>query len=236
MAYTWLNCITDAFYISKIRSPDFQTVGADDTQRGISEMNAILSGMSANTKMVPYYKEYVFPAVIGQEKYFIPGLIEPLSLTFNMQVVRFATTTIGRKKYHGKTRVDGLIALPFENTFEKCLNGSNLYVQLLPAESYIFKIWGKFGLGSISVDDLTTDMLLVYDRWYADFLMHMLIKRLGNFYGVPIGPEVQNTIDTIAANVNDMNPLDLEENKINFYDSAAYPNWVQIQLSRGFTP
>lgn len=236
MSYTVNKLITNAFYLSKVRSKDFQDVVGEDIAVGLDCFNKVLAGMTANQKMIPFYQEYVFPAVIGQEKYFIPKLVLPLTLTFNMQVVRFATTNLGRAKYHGKTRVDGLIALPFEHTFEKCLGGSNLYVQLLPAENYIFKVWGKFGLDAVTTGDLISDLLLTYDLFYIDYLEMLTAKRICAYYGVAVNPDVQFFLDEISANVNDQNYLDLEPVKTNLYSTEIYPNWVQIQLSRGFTP
>lgn len=236
MSYSLNQCITNAFYLSKVRSKDFQQIDGDDITVGLDLFNKVLAGMDSNQKMIPYYSEYDFPAIIGQEKYFIPKLVLPLTLTFNMQVVRFGTTNIGRKKYHGKTRVDGLIALPFEHTFERCLGGSNLFVQLLPCEAYIFKVWGRFGLDSVTVADLPTDLLLTFDLWYIDYLEMLTAKRICAYYGVAVNPDVQFFLDEISANVNDQNYIDLEPEKTNLYSTELYPNWVQIQLSRGFTP
>lgn len=234
--YTVNQLITNAFYLSKVRSMDFQNVSGSDITVGLDLLNKVLAGMDSNQKMIPYYNEYSFPAVIGQEKYFIPKLVLPLTLTFNMQVVRFATTNLGRKKYHGKTRVDGLIALPFEHTFERCLGGSNLFVQLLPCEEFLFKVWGRFGLENVTVADLTSDLLLTFDLWYIDYLEMLTAKRICAYYGVEITPAVQFFLDEISANVNDQNYIDLEPEKTNLYSTELYPNWVQIQLSRGFTP
>jgi hypothetical protein len=83
MSYSVNKLITNAFYLSKVRSKDFQTVGGDDIAVGLDLLNEVLSETSINTKMIPYYREYITAAVIGQEKYFIPYLVEPFSLTFN---------------------------------------------------------------------------------------------------------------------------------------------------------
>jgi len=236
MSYSLNQCITNAFYLSKVRSKDFQQIDGDDITVGLDLFNKVLAGMDSNQKMIPYYSEYEFPAIIGQEKYFIPKLVLPLTLTFNMQVVRFGTTNIGRKKYHGKTRVEGLIALPFEHTFERCLGGSNLFVQLLPCEPFLFKVWGRFGLENVTVADLTSDLLLTFDLWYIDYLEMLTAKRICAYYGVEVNQSVQFFLDEISANVNDQNYIDLEPEKTNLYSTELYPNWVQIQLSRGFTP
>ena len=146
MSYSVNKLITNAFYLSKVRSKDFQTVGGDDITVGLDLLNEVLSETSINTKMIPYYKEYVTAAVIGQEMYFIPYLVEPFSLTFNDTTIRYATTQLSRREYHSTTRIDGVIALPFDVSFERVKGGCNMYVQFLPADTYPFKIWGKFAL------------------------------------------------------------------------------------------
>lgn len=236
MSYSVNQLITNAFYLSKVRSKDFQDVGGDDITVGLDIFNKVLNGMNFNQKMIPYYKEYVTTAVIGQEMYFIPQLVLPLSLTFNMTTVRFATSTISRREYHSTTRIDGIIALPFTNTFERCLNGSNLFVQFLPADTYVFKIWGKFGLDSVTVADLPTDLLATYELTYIDYLEMLTAKRICAYYGVAVNPDVQFFLDELSSNVNDMNVIDLTSQKINFYSDKTQLNWAEMNLSHGFTP
>ena len=239
MAYSANKLITTAFYLSSVRSKDFMNVGGDDISVGLDLLNKVLAGASANTRMIPYYKEYETPALIGVEKYFIPGLVEPLSMTFNMGPVRFSTSRITRQKYHGTSRIDGVISLPTTCSFERRLNGSDMYVQFLPADNYPFKIWGKFALDSITFGGehgLDSDLSLVYDLWYIDYLENLLAKRLCSFYGQPMNPEIQNTLNTIAANINDMNPLDMSSGKINRYDDTPVFNWITEQLSNGYIP
>ena len=234
--YTVNQLITNAFYLSKVRSKDFQDVGGDDITVGLDLLNKVLAGMNFNQKMIPFYKEYKFNAVVGEGKYFIPQLMLPLTVTFNMQVVRFATTTLGRAKFHGRTIIEGIHALPFENTFERCLNGCNFYVQFLPCEDFEFKIWGKFGFDSVTVADLPTDLLLTYELAYIDYLEMLTAKRICAYYGVEITPAVQFFLDEISANVNDCNVIDLTPKNVNLYERHGQLNWVTAQLSHGFEP
>lgn len=236
MSYSVNKLITNAFYLSKVRSKDFQTVGGDDITIGLDLLNEVLSETSINTKMIPYYKEYEINAVIGQETYFIPYLVEPFSLTFNMTTVRYATTQLSRREYHSTTRIDGIIALPFNVSFERVTGGCNMYVQFLPADTYPFKIWGKFALTLLTVGDLTTDLLLTYDMFYIRYLRYLLAQEICNYYGVAIAPEVKAVSDRIAANLNDMNPIDLTSRIINLYDDKNAINWAEVNLGRGFTP
>lgn len=236
MSYSVSKLITNAFYLSKVRSKDFQTVGGDDITVGLGLLNKVLASMSANTRMIPYYKEYITTAVIGQEKYFIPGLVEPFSLTFNMTTVRYATTDLSRRQFHSTTRIDGINALPFNSSFERLLDGCNLYVQFLPSETYPFKIWGKFALDELTTADLPIDLRLTHDLWYIDFLENSTAKRICNYYGVPLDPGIQDVLNTLASNITDMNVLDLTSQKLNYYDDKNGLGWAQVNLGRGFTP
>ena len=235
-SYSVNQLITNAFYLSKVRSKDFQTVGGDDIAVGLDLFNKVLSQTSSNTKMIPYYSSVTIPAVIGQEMYFIENLVEPFSLTFNMTTVRYATCEMSRREYHATTRIDGVIALPFNVSFERLLGGCNMYVQYLPADTYPFIIWGKFALASVGYGDLTQDLSLTYDTWYIDYLEHCTAKRICNYYGVAINPEVQAIIDQISANVNDMNPIDLTSRKYNLYTDKNGLGWAQVNLGHGFSP
>jgi len=248
MSYSVNKLITNAFYLSKVRSKDFQTVGGDDIAVGLDLFNKVLSQTSANTRMIPYYSEVTVAAVIGQEKYFIPNLVEPFSLTFNMTTVRYATNQLSRREFHSTTRIDGVVALPFNVSFERChgsyvvggvtkyVSGCDMYVQYLPADIYPFKIWGKFGLDQVTTADLPNDLTTIYDIWYIDYLEHCLTKRICNYYGVPINPEVQAIIEQISANVNDMNPIDLTSRRLNVYGDKNGLGWASVNLGRGFEP
>ncbi len=235
MAYSVNKLITNAFYLSKVRSKDFQTVGGDDITVGLDLLNEILSETSINTKMIPYYKQYTTAAVIGQELYFIPYLVEPFSLTFNDTTVRYATTQLSRREYHSTTRIDGVIALPFNVSFERTIGGCNMYVQFLPADTYPFKIWGKFALSALTMGDLPDDLLTTYDLFYIRYLRYLLAQEICNYYGVPFNLELKAVSDRIAANLNDMNPIDLTTRKLDLYDDKNSINWAQVNLGKGFT-
>jgi hypothetical protein len=235
MSYSVNKLITNAFYLSKVRSKDFQTVGGDDIAVGLDLLNEVLSETSINTKMIPYYREYITAAVIGQEKYFIPYLVEPFSLTFNDTTVRYATTQLSRREYHSTTRIDDVIALPFDVSFERTTGGCNMYVQFLPADTYPFKIWGKFALSLLTTGQLPQDLLLTYDLFYIRYLRYLLAQEICNYYGVPFNAELKAVSDRIAGNLNDMNPIDLTTRKLDLYDDKNAINWAQVNLGKGFT-
>ena len=236
MTYSLNKLITNAYYLSKVRSADFQNVGGDDITIGIDLLNEILSESSINTKMIPYYKEYITPAIIGQETYFIPNLVQPLSLTFNLGTVRYATNNLTRFEYHSTTRIDGIIALPFNASFEKTTGGCNLYVQFLPSDAYPFKIWGKFSLSQVDSSQLPDDLLTTYDMFYLRYLRYRLSVEICNFFTVSVRPEVWKELAIIEGLLNNMNPIDLTTKKVNLYNDRNTINWAQVNIGKGYTP
>lgn len=234
MSYSVNKLITSAFYLSKVRSQDFQNVGGEDISVGLDLLNEVLSETSINTKMIPYFSSVTIPAVIGQEKYFIENLVEPFSLTFNDTTIRYATTQLSMREFHSTTRIDGVIALPFDVTFTLSLGGCDMYVQFLPADTYPFIIWGKFALSLITMGQLPQDLLATYDMFYIRYLRYLLAQEICNYYGVSFNAELKAVSDRIAANLNDKNPIDLTTRKLNLYDDKNAINWAQVNLGKGF--
>ena len=234
--YTLNKLITNAFYLSKVRAADFQTVGGDDIARGLDLLNEVLAELCTNTRMIPYYTEYTTDAVIGQEEYFIPNLVEPFSITFNQDTVRYATSQLSRREFFGTTRIDGVLALPFNTHMERTIGGCNLFVQFLPSDTYPFKIVGKFSYDSFTVADLTVNISLTYDLFMIRYLRYLLAKEICNFYGVPMSPQIEEVLQRIAGNLNDSNPIDLTSRSHDLYNDNNSINWASVNLGKGYTP
>jgi hypothetical protein len=139
------------------------------------------------------------------------------------------------REYHSTTRIDDVIALPFDVSFERTTGGCNMYVQFLPADTYPFKIWGKFALSLLTTGQLPQDLLLTYDLFYIRYLRYLLAQEICNYYGVPFNAELKAVSDRIAGNLNDMNPIDLTTRKLDLYDDKNAINWAQVNLGKGFT-
>lgn len=104
MPYTARELITDAYYISGIVSPDFQTVSGAQITRGLRALNGLLAEEGITGRTIPYFKEYEWTAVAGQEKYFIEYLIQVSTLTFNIGEVRYCMRSEHRDRYFGSPR------------------------------------------------------------------------------------------------------------------------------------
>jgi hypothetical protein len=233
MAYTVTELITRAFYLSQVVSRELETVHGQQLEDGLTWLNALLSLVSAKTKLIPYYQEYDFPAVAGQEKYFVPNLVQPELLTFNIGPVRYSTAYQSRKPYFGSGRVDNITSLPFNWHFERLLGGSNIYLYFVPDTNYPIKIWGRFGFTDVT---LNQDLELTYDEYYIDYLRYRLAVRICSEYGIQINPQAYEEMLELEEAMKDVSPPDLTLTKISTLHVEPGINWGDINIGRGWRP
>jgi hypothetical protein len=226
--------ITKAFYLSGIVSKEFQTVGGDQLQEGLELLNDVLSVQSLDAKRIPFFKEYNFNAVTGQEKYFIPGLISAETFTFFIDNVRFSTTVENRDRYFGYPRAEGIESLPYSYRLERVKDGSDLYVYFLPADNYPMTIWGKFDLDEVaSVDE---DLSAIYERDYLTYLRYLLAEYICTEYNVTMQPNVMEKLKELENQVEWISPKDLTTKKISTLTDDDHINWADANLGRGWRP
>lgn len=234
MAYTALQLITRAYYLSQVVSRELQVVGPDQITDGLYLLNAILDFKGSDLREIPYYQEYVFSAVQGQEKYFIPNLLTVDTLTFNIGPVRYAMNEETRSSYFAQYRIDNVQSLPFQYRIERELDGVNLYMYFVPADAYVMKLWGKFALTEVA---LNTDMALLYDFFYIEFLRHELSVWICNEYGATVPDGVMANYKILEKKIMDVSPADMSIRNLNYFgNSGVGLDWQVINLSGGYLP
>lgn len=150
MPYSSTKLVIEAFYTSGIVSRQFQTVAGDQFAVGLDKLNEILSDTTIESDMIPYFNTaYNFNAVAGQEKYFIPNLVEAETLTFFINQVRYAMRRNPRDQYFGMGRAENIQSLPFNWHVEKTRGGSNLFMYFFPDENFPLQITGLFSLQTV---------------------------------------------------------------------------------------
>lgn len=235
MSYTTTELITRSWYLSSIVARDLETVSGDQLNDGLNMLNALLSFKTADQRLIPYYNEYDFVAVVGQEQYFIPNLILPETLTFFKDTVRYATVPLGRKAYFGTPRAEGIESLMFQCHYERCLKGSNLFVYFLPDQNYPMTIWGKFSLQSVS---LGQDLSLTLDAFYIEYLRYALSQYMCQEYNISMSADTKAKLDEFERMIFDISPIDMSTTTRNFFSQQGSSPDIYgfANLGRGWTP
>lgn len=162
MSYTVLKLINDAYYISGIVAREFQTVQGQEANDGLDILNDLLTDKTVENDMIPYFQKYSFPAINGQESYYIPNLIELQTLVFFIQNVRYQMNEIPMRQYFGSSRANNITSLPFTWHVQRQPGGATIYLYFLPNTNYPMEAWGLFRLNEVSINqDLTSNIATV---------------------------------------------------------------------------
>ena len=207
MAYTALQLITNAYYLSGVVSQDFGTVNGSQTSIGLKTLNKLFADKTIQQELVPFYQVYNFNGVIGQQNYFVQNLIDCDYFCFYIDSNRFETTRMNRIDIQGTFLATTVNALPYEWYLEPSLGGATITVRFKPDQNYVFEIGGKFRLASVT---LTQDLTLTIEQYLIDFMEFDLARRLCtlNNQNIPSGVEA-DWLDYKAALRNQTAPLDL---------------------------
>jgi hypothetical protein len=233
MSYTARQLVTRSWYLSGIVARRLQSVTGDQATDGLFLLNALLDWKSIQIDLIPYWTYYEFPAVIGQEAYFIPNLFAVETLTFNVNTVRYSTGFVSRSNYFGSARVDDINSLPNVWYFNRSLGGGSIYLYFKPAGPYPIKIMGKFGLTNV---DLDTDLTAIYDPSYLEYLRYALAQYMCSEYGIVMNPESKGILMALQRTLMDVSPPDLSVRKSSILTNIPGLNWGDINLGVGWRP
>ncbi len=163
MPYTVTNLIADAFYDSGVVAREFEELQGYQLNDGLLWLNQILGDKAVDNGDIPYITvQYPLTLVVGQEEYFIPGLVDIQAITFNIGSVRYQMDYVDRVRYFGQPRADNINSLPLSYTYERQLGGTRIWVYFSPQEAYVANITGNFFLQNVSLNqDLSTPITTV---------------------------------------------------------------------------
>lgn len=238
MAYSALQLITRSLFLSQIVSRQLETPTGDQITDGLYLLNALLSIKASDLNLIPYFRQYNFTTadgstVNGSWTAFIPNLLYVDTATFNIGTVRYPMHDLSRKQFFGTGRVDDIQSLPFSYRVERCLGGSNIYFYFVPADTYQFRIWGKFGLTEVT---LQTDLSLTYDLFYIEYLRFAVAEYFCLEYGATFPDEAKEKYKEIREKLQSISPADLAIIKRTFFGGQSGYDWQVINLSRGWLP
>lgn len=233
MAYTALQLITRAFYLSQVVARDLQTPTGDQITDGLYLLNALLDIKGTDLRLIPYFQRSEFDTVQGTEDYFVENLYYVDSMTFNMGDVRYSMYENTRKDYFASPRIDGIQSLPFSYRVERELGGSRVYMYFVPNQVYTVKISGKFALTDV---DLNTDLSTLYDTYYIEYLRYGLAEYICSEWGVTFPDSSMAKFKQIEKKLLEVSPADLSITKRSYFQSGFVLDWQQINIGQGWQP
>jgi len=233
MAYPASELITRAYFLSQVLARDLQTLSGSEMDDGLYLLNALLDVKFSDLQLIPYYSFYTFNTVQGTEQYFIPNLAEADTTTFNIGDVRFSMSDLTRKEYFSTPRIDNLQALPFSYRYERVLGGCNLFLYFVPNQAYTIKIWGKFALSDVTLEQ---DLSLTYDLFYIEYLRFALAQYVCCEYGQTFPDMCEMKLKQIVKKLKSVSPADLSITKRSFFTTNSTFDWQWVNLSSGWYP
>lgn len=232
MAYTTLQLITNAYYESGIVSREFETVSGQQANDGLLFLNDLIADKTVENGLIPYYQQHDFPAVIGQEMYFIQDLITIDTFVFFIDTVRYQTENRARREYFGTSRADNIQSLPGSWHMERCFGGANLFIYFKPDQNFPLTIWGQFRLQSVTINQ---DLSLTLDRFYINFLRYELAERLCAEYRYTVPPGVTKALNNYTDQISKKSgPLDLRLIKLSSLQRRGSINYGQVNIGHGW--
>lgn len=231
MTYPVTRLITGAYYLSGVVPKGIKTVTGSQLTEGLDLLNELLDFKTADQRLIPYFNDYDFNAVPGVGKYFIPNLVFTEILTFSIGSVRFSTNSEGRRLFLGSSRANNINSLPYKWHVERCLKGSNLFIYFQPDTNYPMKIWGKFSLTDV---ELNQDLLLIYDKYYIAYLRYALAKYICQEYSISFPIANKEQLLEFEYILTDISPMDLTPIKRNMFSKNTGINYGIANISNGF--
>jgi hypothetical protein len=225
--------LTGAFSMSGVVSKEFQSVTGDQLGEGLDLLNDILGDTRINNDMVPYYTSETLVVAPGESVQFVPGLIQAETLTFFIQSIRYQMAPVGRDIFFGNSRAEGITSLPLTYHVERALGGANIYFYFLPNQEYEMQLWGQFGLEEATLNE---DLLLVYDRFYINYLKYAVTARICQEYGYSLPPDVAKQLEKYINSIAKKSAvLDLTNTIISTLgNNNAAMNYGQVNLGHGW--
>ncbi len=233
MAYTVTQLIVESYYLSGRVSQGLQTITGPQLNAGLRYLNALLAVKSVNSRLIPYYNEYQFNAVVGQEEYFIPGLIYVETLTFLYSTVRWSMIQCTRKDFQGSSRAENIKSIMQNYYVERCKGGANLFMYFFPDQTYPMKIWGKFALLNVV---LNQDLEATLEDFYIEYLRYALAEYICQANNITFQPQNKATLDDFEQQFLDIDAPDLTVQRKTAYGSRPLWSWSLVNLSHGWQP
>jgi hypothetical protein len=241
MTYNVRRLITEAYYLTGIVSREFQTIQGGQLATGLSLLNDFLAFESIATQTIPYWQEYNFNTVLGQEIYFVPYLVDIESMCFYLSNVRIPMEQKSRKEYFFSGRVEGLTVMPFTFRMERTTGGANLWLYPLSNTPYPVMAMVKFGLDALPEQSSSYDMNLspIYDRFYLMYMRYALAELICHDANVNVPPLVTAKLTQIVEGLIEVEYPDMKCSVISTLGECPndlVSDVVKTSILGGYTP
>lgn len=234
MTTTARELIAEAYYISGVVSQEQQEVSGPEETAGLRALNRAIAVESITGALIPFYKQYEFNFVPGQEKYEIDNLIDIENIVYIFGSVRYRLRHVKRNDYFSRGRVEGITTLPSIYHFERAEDKGEIYVFFPPNSDYEVKLWGKFGFAEVpSVD---TDLSTLYSREYLTYLSFLLAKYICIAFDETLPEQAQVTLNEIIDGMHFVSPIDLTVQKNSVFDDKYLLDYTSANLFNGWWP
>lgn len=205
MTYLARQSIIEACYLSGIVSRSFSTVTGEMGRDGLNILNDFLSEKTADEREIPFRRKFTFNTVVGTSNYFVQDLITPETITFFDGTTRLSSMDMTIKTFAGAPNTP-TSSMPCFSHFEKEVGGCRIYFFYSPDKAYSIEIHGK---GRFPVVNFDTDLSLILDRFYINYLIHEVAFGLCAKYGLSMKEEVNAHLSMLRSKIYDMTPMDI---------------------------
>ncbi len=230
--YTVISLISSAFYASGIVAREFQQVTDTQVAEGLDYLNEILGDKVVEDDMVPYYTDFTFTGVVGQEKYFISNLIDTDTLVFYLDSIRYSMSKKQRIEYFEPSRANNINSLPVMYHVERAMGGANIFMYFYPDRTYQFEGWGLFGLTSVAINQ---DLTLILDKFYISYLKYALAERICVNYDYDVPRNVASQLEWYQTNISKRSQqMDLKIQSVSTLNKSVGLSYAQINLGKSW--
>ncbi len=233
MAYTGLQLITRAFFLSQVVARQLQIPDGQQISDGLYLLNALLDYKRTDLRLIPYFKQSTLTLTAKTEKYNVPNLLYIDSMTFNIGVVRYPMMDLSRKEFFSTARVDDIANLPWSYRPERVLGGMDIYIYFLSGQDYEATIWGKYALTEVT---LTEDLSLTYDTYYIEYLRYALAEMICEEWGTTFPDASEKKLRAMEKKLMDVSPADLTIMKSSYFNNRPGMDWQQVNVGKGWVP
>jgi hypothetical protein len=235
MVWTARELVVDALQLANVTSPELQTASGFQIDKGLYALNRILDFKQMDVNFVPYYKYITdIDMLVNQEEYFLENVSYVESVTFTYGTVRFPMQRRTNQVYYSSARVNNIPSFPSIYTTRRINGGTQLSVYFLPSQPFPMQILAKMYLENVNLD---TDLELVYDRGYIEYLRFFLTKYICIYFTIPIPPEIIQQLGEIENTLRDLSGPTPQVSKISCLQGNFMMGWNYVNLDKsGWLP